>query len=163
MIALAVGSTSPAGSFPVALFARDEARTRDFRDHNPFYVTLWQPIPPEQQRAKLRASVRPVMQLAPGVSTTLEVVATNVSDRPWPSHGPYPVRLGVRIRNTDSSTEREDRAEFDSDVDAGESRTLNAPVGPVDEPGRYVVTLGVVEEQVAWFPDSITFELDVKP
>jgi hypothetical protein len=93
----------------------------------------------------------------------VEVVATNASDRPWLIRDLYPVRLGVRIRKDDSQFEREDRVEFDTDMGAGQSRTLTAPIGPVDESGRYTVTIGVVQEQIAWFPDAITFKVDVVP
>jgi len=165
MILVASEATSPTGSFPVVLFMRDEPRARSFQKANPLVMEKWLPLPPEQRRANLRFGGKNVstLQVARAVASTLAIVATNTSDDTWFPGGRYPVRLGIRIQLGNSTSVREDRVEFAGNVAAGESRSLEVPIGPIDEPGDYIVTIGVVQEQIAWFPTPLTFDLHVTP
>jgi hypothetical protein len=81
-------------------------------------------------------------------------VTNDGSDSTWPASdaGPYPILLGARtFRGDEVNAAGEYRKTFAEPLAARQSTTLRIDVGPFTQPGTYRLSIGVVQERVAWF------------
>lgn len=99
--------------------------------------------------------------LPAGTTTTISVVVKNVSGAIWPAVGEpgtdhYAVVLRNRWLRADGSVAKDDdgRGRFPYDLEPGDTAGVQLKVTAPEAPGRYVLELDVVQEQVARFGDK---------
>lgn len=167
MVPLEVETTSPAGPFPVALLVEKDLAIERFlsRRSSPRVERLL-PVPADQRVADVSALVgtNDIVDATVGSRTEFRVRVTNRSRMRWLAEGlAYPLRLGIRVREGGGGASvLEDRVALAETLAPGASREFLVPIGPVSQPGHYEVTIGVVQEAVAWFDGALTFELEVR-
>ncbi len=166
MVPVEVEVTSPRGPLPVALFVERQPAVDGFLRGRPLSrVERLLPISFDQRVAEVRpvSETIDIIDTTVGQRTIIHVRVTNGSGTTWLEQGQtYPLRLGIRVRDGVTPL-LEDRIALTRALAPGDSEEFAVPIGPVDQPGRYEVTVGVVQERIAWFHGALTFELDVLP
>jgi len=112
-------------------------------------------LPEGAFRARITADVP--AELSPGGRATLRAALANEGAAPWPADPPTDgtcrIRLGNHWLAADGRAVAFDdgRADLPRTLAPGESATLTLAVTAPAAPGRYVLVLDVVQEDVAWF------------
>ena len=121
---------------------------------------LLAPLPESERRAgiELLPHSDAPSRVRTGGMLSLDVRVTNAGvSRTWPTSdaGPYPILLGARsFLGDDSKALGEYRVTFATPLAPNGSATSHIDVGPFPHAGTYRVLVGVVQELVAWFPET---------
>ena len=147
----ASGAALPAPATPLALRAEIEPLwgQRDAeRDGVPLRceITLLDPTPVQMQRGKVRTIYARVRNDGPEPWT-------------WGLDGLPPFRLGFRWQG--ASVPPEGRAALPCDVPIGADAIVPLRITPPDHPGRFVLEIDMLLEQVRWFGCALQVEVDV--
>lgn len=124
------------------------------------------PLPEGERRARIVvAKPDSPLRLVAGEKLRLHAEVINTAARAtWPDDdlAPYPIRLGARVFPRDSTeVVGEYRSTFETPVGPGETAAAHIDVGPFARSGTYVVSVGVVQERVAWFTEQRDIEVTV--
>jgi SAM-dependent methyltransferase len=112
-------------------------------------------LPEDAFRARISAEVP--AEAEPGQRLALAATVTNESPRPWPADPPTDGTCRVRLGNhwftaAGRAAPFEDgRVELPKTLAPGESAAIALTVTAPSLPGRYVLVLDLVQEDVAWF------------
>ncbi len=112
---------------------------------------------PHRLSARIESlEARPARPLPAGSPLSLRLRITNTGDTRWlpdPAIGKGVVKLGVQVRALDGAMLRRDyfRALLPRAIDPEESFPLEVSVPLPEEPGRFLLALDLVAEQVCWF------------
>lgn len=112
-------------------------------------------LPEDAFRARIAAEVP--AETEPGRRLTVEVTVTNESPRPWPADPPTDATCRIQLGNHWFTTAGraaafdDSRAELPKTLGPGESAAIALTVTAPSTPGRYVLVLDLVQEDVAWF------------
>jgi 2-polyprenyl-3-methyl-5-hydroxy-6-metoxy-1,4-benzoquinol methylase len=125
-------------------------------------------LPEEAFRARIAATVPD--EAEPGRSLTLAAIVTNESRLPWPADPPTDGTCRIRLGNhwltaAGRAVSFDDgRAALPKTLDPGESVAIPLEVTAPSLPGRYVLVLDLVQEDIAWFEGkgSPTFRAPVR-
>ena len=115
-----------------------------------------EPLPNEGFRAAI-TSLAPPAVLRPKQQAGFDVVVKNESNQPWPARerggGLYQVSLGNHWLDEGGRTVSNDdgRAALLKELKPGESVTLKLVVNAPPKPGRYLLELDMLQENVSWF------------
>jgi SAM-dependent methyltransferase len=103
-------------------------------------------------------------RMAPGGSGSFSVRVTNSSDQDWPSGSRLSLGNHWLSNSGEMLVQDDGRQPVEGDVAAGASRRLELSVRAPERPGRYLLVLDLVEEQVCWFADrgSTVVEVPVR-
>lgn len=118
------------------------------------------PLPEEHCRARLEVGGVPPTMTAASVQAASFTLA---NDAPVALHGTgsHPVRLGIRWATIGREVVREERQELPRTLAPGDTAagflTLRVP----QVPGDYRLMVGVLQEDVRWFPDGASREVAV--
>jgi hypothetical protein len=69
--------------------------------------------------------------------------------------------MGVGIKSEAQGAPHASRRAFEHDVQPWKAVTIDVPLGPLAQPGRYVATISVLQEGVAWFGRPVTLGIVV--
>ena len=110
-----------------------------------------------------RCSVEPLHALPDpraGEQLLLAVRLRNAGAQVWPAQGSYPARVSYHLYAADGSLLHRDglRTNLPHDLNAGDSRVIFAQVKMPVTAGSYVLEWTVVQDRVAWFEQSKTFQ-----
>lgn len=118
---------------------------------------LNEPLPASAFRAEIRAMTRGI-RCAPGERFALVMRVRNTSDTFWPAgsvgNGDYSLRIGNhwRRRWTRRMAQLDDgRAQLPHDLAPGAETEVGLFVTAPQRPGRYLLDIDAVQEQVEWF------------
>jgi hypothetical protein len=103
-------------------------------------------------------------RFAPGIPRFLLLRIENLGDAAWPwGWRPRGIYVSYHWRNGDGSPLVHDgrRTPLPSNVRPGESIVLAAHIAPPTAPGRYVLEIDLVHEEVRWFGCSTRLEITV--
>lgn len=112
-------------------------------------------LPENAFRARIAAAVP--AEAEPGERLTVAATVTNESQQPWPADPPTEGTCRIRLGNhwltiAGSAASFDDgRAELPKTLDPGESVAIALTVTAPSTPGRYVLVLDLVQEDIAWF------------
>jgi hypothetical protein len=125
------------------------------------------PLPEGEHRAHVDVlAVSAVPHLEVGDVLGLDVrVVNNGARSTWPATdvGPYPILLGARSYLGDKAQAvGEYRARLGRALAPGDSTTAHIDVGPFTRAGTYRVSVGIVQEFVAWFADTTDVLVEVR-
>ncbi len=109
------------------------------------------PLPPEASTSEQHVLGDAPRSAATGEHVVLRVRLTNTSPLAWPARGERAVRLGARWRAAGAITDVEARADLASDLAPGAEGTVTLAIRAPDDPGRYQLEVGLLQEDVAWF------------
>ena len=165
---VAMESRSPFGRiYPVGLFIETGATLETFaRGRILPTIESGMPLPRFARNANVDvvgADGKPI-QLSPGQILEWTVLVNNPNPEiAWPSkESPYPVRLGARAQRIDGvGTPLEYRAELPHSLGPGDTVAIKIAIGPFSSPGHVGLTLGVLQEGVAWFSGDRNFDIEV--
>jgi hypothetical protein len=90
------------------------------------------------------------------VQETLDVRIKNLGDATW-RRGDHAITVGTRWNDRVEGL----RTSLPADVRPGESSVVPVHVLPPDEPGRHVLEVDLVHEQVRWFDRPLRLDVDV--
>jgi len=145
----------------VGLFVEPGAALETWKAKQPAVPReLLAPLPESERRAsiELLAPSGTPFRVRTGGTLGLDVRVTNAGvSRTWPTSdaGPYPILLGARSFPGDQTNALgEYRVTFARPLAPGGSATSHIDVGPFPHAGTYRVSVGVVQELVAWFPET---------
>ncbi|HVT33711.1 MAG TPA: hypothetical protein VHE32_13765 [Rhodanobacteraceae bacterium] len=123
------------------------------------------PLPESERRADVVAPAAADLAVRVGKKLSLDVQVTNTAvSTAWPAddQAPYPIRLGARVFPADGTQAvGEYRAAFAAPIPPGGRATVHIDVGPFARPGMFTVSIGVVQERVAWFADTQDIRVQV--
>jgi hypothetical protein len=127
-------------------------------------------LPQEALRALITAENIP-MSLKTASSTKTDVQVKNLGDATWPAVGEvggrHAVSLHGRWLKPDATlmTEADCSSRFPYDLEPGDTAGVTLEITAPKIPGKYILELDVVQEQVAWSKGSYTFRrsLNVEP
>ena len=109
-------------------------------------------LPPAELQARVVADVPGRVGAARTMRLTCSV--TNHGSRTFRSSAPHPVRLAARWHDAAGNEVRTiDRGELAAALRPGAHQELDLFTPTPDEPGTYTLTVGLVQELVAWFDD----------
>lgn len=100
------------------------------------------------------------VECAPGARLPLQAVVRNLGPATWPAAsehgGPYSIRLGNHWRRRFGRMLQFDdrRSGLPHDVEPGGSVVIGLPVQAPSQPGRYILELDMVQEDVRWFAEA---------
>jgi SAM-dependent methyltransferase len=112
-------------------------------------------LPDNAFRARIAAKVP--AEAEPGQRLAVAATVTNESPRPWPADPPTDGTCRIRLGNHWFTTAGraaafdDGRAELPKTLEPGESIAIALTVKAPSAPGRYVLVLDLVQEDVAWF------------
>ena len=97
--------------------------------------------------------------IEPGSEVKMPVIVKNTSNFLWPAiRGKHPTNFSYRWIDSDGKLlifdEDSARTVLPFDLAPGESAALNVVIKTPHKPGRYSLTLTMVQELVAWFSDT---------
>lgn len=166
---IATERPSPIGVAPIGLFVESGPVLENWQRVRPLpTLDSFSHLPPEQRRASIDI-LKPVGPVSLTVATRFDVTlrATNAStSSTWASvqDGPYPILVGAKaVRDGDNEISSGSRARFTRTTGPGDSSEMKITIGPFKQPGVYRVTIGVLQELVAWYPGAQTIIVAVAP
>ena len=92
----------------------------------------------------------------------LQIELANIGTHNWSKAGERPVRLAVRWYDESGKEVRDDRIWLPKDVPSCYSLQLECETKAPEKEGRYTVKLGLVYENVRFFPDDLTMAVVVE-
>lgn len=126
------------------------------------------PLPESDRTAKVEPHIPEANpRLRAGATSIWPVSVTHLGrGSTWPAvFDPSPkfaVRVGARADALDGSgTHVEFRGELPRSLMPGESAMVNLAIGPFTKPGRYSMTIGVLQEGVSWFGEAPAVVVEV--
>ena len=166
---VAAESRAPWGAVPIGLFVEHGPALDTFaRLHGLPPADFPNPLKQYERNAEVVVEPgAPTLHVAPGQTLELSVHVTNTNAAMvWPHvEGlQYPMRVGLRIRGpAPAETSVEQRAEFSRTLGPWERDVVRLDAGPFAKLGRYHLTIGVLQEGVAWFDGAHEVDVDVYP
>lgn len=164
----AVERGSPlAQSGPIGLYLHSGLDFDAFaRVHATIPETAFEPLPVEDRFADVSISAPLPIRLKAGTVFDLTVHIVNRSPRSLrrtdtPQLLPHPVMLGAQLEQGDGDMRLEYRETLPADIAPGAGVDATLRIGPLKQPGRYSLRVGIVQEHVAWFDGDLRATIDV--
>lgn len=113
--------------------------------------------------------VDPPTALREGERQTIYVRIKNISDSTWPARGQaneaFAVKVGNHWFNEQGVMVAQDdaRTSLLFDLPPGQEMELPLTITAPRKPGRYILEIDMVQEQVAWFGKTVRLEVTVEP
>lgn len=112
--------------------------------------------PSEEELAASVFLEPPSASVKPGTALNLKLKLANIGTHTWEKAGEKPVRLAIRWYDESGGEVKDDRIWLKSGVPTGDSINLACETKAPEGEGRYTVRIGLVYENVRFFPEEFT-------
>ncbi len=154
-------------SAPLALYVTDGPEVEAFAsDHALLSIAALAPLAPADRSAKVTLE-QPALRVETGATLDVRIRVVNGSSLTLTTVDPRvsanPILVGAYVESTNGQMNF--RASLPRPIAPAQGIEASLQLGPFDQPGRYAIHVGVVQELVAWFDGGVdtTIEVAARP